>query len=215
MDAYLAQQEPDEALAVYRHLAEALPKNPQIPMMMGIVWGEQGKHAQARAAFEKSLQIAPDYLPVIQQLIDLDLAEKKYKDADALVQEQINKNPKAAEPWELQAKIDVIQTNMTRASADLLKAIDLNPDLPNPADHAGPEVYVVSKQYAPALQKLNDLVSRTNDASAYMQIGAIQEQIKKFDLARDAYEKVLTINPLLYPGAQQSGLHRCRLFGQN
>ena len=114
------------------------------------------------------------------------------------MQEQINKNPKAAEPWELQAKIDVTQTNMTRASADLLKAIDLNPDLPNPYIMLA-QVYVASKQYAPALQKLNDLVSRTNDASAYLQIGAIQEQIKKFDLARDAYEKVLTINPRSTP----------------
>lgn len=197
-DAYLAQQEPDPALAVYRQLTELAPKNPQIPMMMGIVLGEQGKHSQARNAFEKSLQIAPDFLPVVQQLIELDLAEAKYKDATAVVQEQMKRNPKAAEPWELLARIDMARTNTTQAADDLLRAINLNPDLPNPYLLLA-QVYVSTKAYEPALAKLNDLVSRTNDTAGYLQIGAIQEQLKKFDLARDAYEKVLTFNPKSIP----------------
>ena len=61
------------------------------------------------------------------------------------------------------------------------------------------QVYVRGKNYQEALQKLNALVARTNDASAYLQIGGIHEQLKEYDAARDAYEKVLTINPNSIP----------------
>jgi tetratricopeptide (TPR) repeat protein len=197
-DAYLAQQEPDSAVAVYHNLAEAMPKNPEIPVMMGSVLAGQGKNSQARAAFEKSLELAPDYTPAVTQLIDLDMTERKYTDAAALTQQQINKNPKAAEPWEILANIDLEQKNMARAETDLLKAIDLNPDLPNPYLLLA-KVYVASDKYQDALQKLNALVARTNDTSAFMQIGAIQEQLKQFGAARDAYEKVLAVNPQSAP----------------
>jgi tetratricopeptide (TPR) repeat protein len=193
-DAYLEQQRPDYALSVYRNLAAALPKNPQIPLRMGIVLAEQHSDSEARAAFEKCLELDPDFVPAVEQLVNLDLAEKKYKDATAVAQQQIDKNPKAAEPWELLARVDMAQNNPARAAADLTKAIELDPDLPSPYLLLA-QVYVHSKEYDQALQKLNSLVGRTNDASAYLQIGAIHEELKQFDAARDAYEKVLTINP--------------------
>ena len=192
-DAYLAQQKPDSALAVYRNLSAAMPKNPQIPLLMGVVLAGQGKDSEARAAFEKSLELAPDYMPAVQQLIHLDLAGHKYKDATALAQALIKKTPKAAEPWEILAKIDAAQTNLARAETDLLKAIDLNPDLPSPYLLLA-QVYVRADKNQEALQKLNTLVTRTNDIPAFMQIGAIQEKLNHFDAARDAYEKVLSIN---------------------
>ncbi len=192
-DAFLAQQKPDSAIAVYRNLAEAMPKNPQIPLLMGVVLAGQRKDSEARAAFEKSLELAPDYMPAVLQLINLDLAGHNYKDATALAQAQINKTPEAAEPWEILAKIDMAQTNMAHAETDLLKAIDLNPDLPSPYLLLA-QVYVTSDKYQEALQKLNALVARTNDVPASLQIGAIHEKLKQFDAARDAYEKVLSIN---------------------
>jgi tetratricopeptide (TPR) repeat protein len=192
-DAYLAQQKPDSAIAVYRSLAGALPKNPQIPLLMGGVLAGQRKDSEARAAFEKCLELAPDYLPAVQQLIHLDLAAHNYKDATALAQAQITKSPKAAEPWQILARIDVAQTNLARAETDLLKALDLNPDLPGSYLMLA-DVYVATGNNQEALQKLNALVARTNDAPAYLQIGAIHEKLKQYDQARDAYEKVLTIN---------------------
>lgn len=196
--AYQADQKPDMAVAVYQRMAQGMPKNPQLPMLMGMVLVSERKNAEARAAFEKALEMKPDYLPDAEQLIDLDLTEGRFKDAMALVQTQIAKNPKAAEPWELKAKIYVVETNMNEAEASLLKAIDLNPDLPNPYLLLA-QVYVSSGKEQDALKKLTSLVGRTNDAPAYLQIGAIHEKLKDFAAARDAYEKVLTINPRSSP----------------
>ena len=192
-DAYMAEQQPDSALAIYHEMSHSLPKNPQIPLLMGIVLAGEHEDGKARAAFEKSIELAPDYMPAVQQLISLDVAEHKYSDATALAQKQIDKHPQAAELWEVQAKIDLEQTNMARAESNLLKAIELNPNLPSPYLLLA-KVYVHSNKNQEALQKLNALVDRTNDAAAYLQIGAIHEQQKEFEAARDAYEKVLTIN---------------------
>jgi tetratricopeptide (TPR) repeat protein len=192
-DAYLAQRQPDNALAVYRNLAETLPKSPQIPLLMGVVLAEQHKFAEARVAFEKSMGLTTNNIGAVEQLINLDIAEHKYKDATALAQAQIDKTPKAAEPWELQAKIDLGQTNLDRAEKDLLKAIDLNPDLPAPYLLLA-QVYAGSHKNQEALQKLNALVERTNSAPAYLQIAAIHEQFKEYEPASVAYEKVLSID---------------------
>jgi tetratricopeptide (TPR) repeat protein len=193
-EAYLQEQKPESAIAIYRNLSEDLPKNPKIPLLMGIVLAGQGKNSEARAAFEKSLELRPDYMPAVQQLINLDLAGHQYNEATALAQAQISKNPKAAELWEILAKIDVTQTNMARAETELLKAIDLNPDLPGPYLLLA-HVYVHGDKYQDALQKLNALAARTNAAPAFMQIAAIHDKLKQFEAARDAYEKVLSINP--------------------
>jgi tetratricopeptide (TPR) repeat protein len=192
-DAYLARQRPEAALAVYRNLAAALPKNPQIPLFMGVVLALQHKNAEARAAFEKALELAPDYMAAAEQLINLDLAEHKYPEATAVAREEILKAPKAGEPWELLAKTDFAQANAAGAEADLLKAIELNPALPKPYLSLA-EVYGATGKYEEALQKLNALAARTNDASVFVKIGAIRSRMNQFDAARQAYQKALAIN---------------------
>jgi tetratricopeptide (TPR) repeat protein len=191
-DAYLAQQRPDAAIAVYRNVAQAMPANPQIQFILGLALAGPRKLPEARAAFEKSLQIAPDYLPAAEQLINLDLAGHNYKEATALAQAQIGKSPKAAEPWELMARIDLAQTNAARAETNLLKAIQLNPDLPKPYILIA-EVYCATDKYEEALQKLNGFVARTNDVTALLEIAAIHEKLKQFDAAGEAYEKALSV----------------------
>jgi tetratricopeptide (TPR) repeat protein len=197
-DAYLAEQKPESALAVYRNLAEAFPKSPQVRLLMGMILAGQRKITEARAAFETCLELQPDYLQAVEQLIDLDLAEHKYNDATALAEAQISRTPAAAEPWEILAKIDVAQRNLAHAETALLKAIELNPDLPSSYLLLA-QVYVQGTNYEPALQKLNALVSRTNDAPAFLEIGAIHDELKHFEPASDAYEKVLKLNPHSIP----------------
>ena len=74
--AYLAQQKRDQALAVYRQMTELFPKDPQPPFLMGVILLGQGQQQEARKAFEKSVEISPDYLPAIEKLVDLDIAAK-------------------------------------------------------------------------------------------------------------------------------------------
>src|SRR5215472_12924636 len=195
--AYLAQQKSDQALAVYRHMTELFPNDPQPSFLIGSVLLGQGQLADARKAFEKSNEISPDYLPAVERLVDLDIADKQYAPAMDRVQKLIDKHPKLASLWGLRAKIYLAQRDFAHAEPDLLKAIDLNPKLES-AYQLLAQLYVASNRQEEAIAKLTAFVDNNKGAQAapaLLQLGMINEQLKHFDAARDAYEKLLAVAP--------------------
>ena len=192
--AYLAQQKSDQAAAVYRQMTELFPKDPQPSFLLGNVLLRQGQQAEARKAFEKSHEISPDYLPAVERLMDLDIATQQYAPAMDRVQKLIDKDPKLAQPWTLRAKIYLAQQNFVHAEPDLLKAIDLDPKL-EPAYELLAQLYVASNRSEEAIAKLTAFVEQNKTVPALMQLAMINERLKHFDAARDAYEKLLTVAP--------------------
>src|SRR5215467_6882448 len=195
--AYLALGKRDQALAVYRHMTELFPNDAQPSFLIGSVLLGQGQLADARKAFEKSNEISPDYLPAVERLVDLDLADKQYAPAMDRVQKVIDKDPKLAQPWALRAKIYLAQQDFAHAEADLLKAIELDPRL-EPAYQLLTQLYVASNRQEEAIAKLTAFVENNKGAPAapaLLQLATIQERLKHYDAARDAYEKVLTVAP--------------------
>jgi len=195
--AYLALGKRDQALAVYRHLTELFPNDAQPSFLVGSVLLGQGQLADARKAFEKSNEVSPDYLPAVERLVDLDIADKKYAAAMDRVQKVIDKDPKLASPWGLRAKIYLAQQDFAHAEPDLLKAIELDPKL-EVAYQLLAELYVASNRQEEAIAKLTAFVENNKGAPALpalMQLAMIQERLKHFEAARDAYEKVLTVAP--------------------
>ena len=197
--AYTSQGNIDQAIAVYRRMQPLFPKNPQIPWVMSTLLARQNKPAEARKACDQSLEIAPDFLPPLEGLVDLDLADKNPQAALDRVNKQLERRPSVPELVLLQAKIYLAQKDFSRAEAALLKAIQLGPDL-RTSYLLLAQLYVASNKAQQALDKLNSFVARTNDAPALMQIGIIQESLKNYPAARDAYEKVLAVNPA-FPAA--------------
>src|SRR5262245_34820289 len=195
--AYLAQQKSDKALAVYRQMTELFPKDPRPSFLIGSLLLGQGQQAEARKAFEKSNEISPDFLPAVERLVDLDIADKQYAAGIDRVQKVIDKDPKLAQPWALRAKIYLAQRDFAHAEPDLLKAIDLDPNL-EPAYQLLAQLYVASNRQDEAIAKLTAFVDKNKSAQAapaLMQLAMIQEQLKHFDAARDAYERLLTVAP--------------------
>jgi tetratricopeptide (TPR) repeat protein len=195
--AYLAQRKSDKALAVYRHMTELFPNDPQPSFLIGSVLLGQGQRADARKAFEKANEISPDYLPAVERLVERDIADKQYAPAMDRVQKVIDKDPKLASLWGLRAKIYLAQQDFTHAEPDLLKAIELDPKL-EVAYQLLAQLYVASNRQEEAIAKLTAFVENNKGAPAVpalMQLATIQERLKHFDAARDAYEKVLTVAP--------------------
>jgi tetratricopeptide (TPR) repeat protein len=224
-DAHIVQNRPDDAIAVLRQLTQVLPKEPQAPLILGILLARQGRASDARQAFEKALEITPDSVMVIEQIVDLDLVEKQYLRAAERVKRQIAKSPKDAEPWLLDAKIEVAQANeavniekaktnappalrfanvpaamphVDQAEKALLKAIELDPASRAPYLILG-QLYVASNKHQQALDRLNNLAAKTNEVTALMQIGLIHEAMTNYPAACEAYEKVIAVNPNFTP----------------
>ena len=196
--AYGAQQKWDDALAVYRRMTELFPQDQQPSFMSGSILLQQRQPAEARKAFEKAVEIAPGYLPAIERLVDLDLAEQQYASALARVQMLIVKDPKAAQPLAMRGKIYLAQRDYTHAEADLSKAIELDPKL-EPAYLLLTQLYVATNKQDQAIAKLNAFVEKNKDVAALMQLGLLQQGQKHFDAARDAYEQLLSVNPNFAP----------------
>jgi len=195
--AYLAQRKSDQALAVYRQMTELFPKDPRPSFLIGSVLLGQRQQADARKAFEKSNEISPDYLPTVERLVDLDIADKQYAAAMDRVQKVIDKDPKLAQPWAHRAKIYLAQQDFAHAESDLLKAIELDPKL-EPAYQLLAQLYVASNRQEEAIAKLTAFVENNKEAPAapaLLQLGIINGQLKHFDAARDAYEKLLAVAP--------------------
>ena len=192
--AYLAQQKQDQSYAVYRQMTELFPKDPQPSFLMGSVLLGQGQRAEARKAFEKSYEISPDYLPTVESLVELDIAAQQFAAAIDRVQKLIDKEPKLAQPWGMRGKIYLGQGNFSQAEADLLKAIDLDQKL-EPAYAWLAQLYVASNRQEEAIAKLTAYVEKNKTVPALMQLAMINEQLKHFDAARDAYESLLSVAP--------------------
>ena len=200
--AYLAQRQPNKALAVYRRMTELFPKDPQPAFLIGrmLLAGRQPPEA-ARKEFEKSISISPDYLPAIETMVDLDIADKRYAAAMDRVQGLIDKDPKQAPAWAVRGKIYLAQRDFTHAEADLLKAIELDPKL-EVAYVLLSQLYIASNRQDQAIAKLNAFVEKYKDDQArtlpaLLQLAMLQQSLKNFSGARDAYEKLLAASPNL------------------
>jgi tetratricopeptide (TPR) repeat protein len=192
--AYLAQQLREPALRILRQMTELFPTDPQPWHLIGTVLLTQNQSAEARKAFEKSAEVAPDFLGATEQVVNLDITDKQYAAALDRVQKQIDRDPKIAQPWALRGKIHLAHLDFARAEADLLKAIEIDPQI-EPAYLLLAQLYVATNKQNEAIAKLTAFVQQRKDVSALMELGAIQQELKNYPAARDAYEQLLTISP--------------------
>ncbi|HUA67817.1 MAG TPA: tetratricopeptide repeat protein [Candidatus Saccharimonadales bacterium] len=194
-EAYRAQGALDGAIQIYQGLEQAYPQSAQIPVLLGAAFLQQNQNAAARAEFEKALQLAPDYLPALEQLVNLDLVDKQYAVALQQVQQRVEKNPKTAALQILLGKILAAQGDTNQAEAVLSKAISLQPD-----DQAAyllrAQLYDATGQSQKAVADLQTaLAKEPKDVAALMLMGGILNSEKDYEGARDAYEKLLALTP--------------------
>ena len=193
--AYSSQKNLDDAAAVYQRMMPLFATNRVVPFLLGDILLKQSKYSEARTAFEKSLVLSPGYYPAVEQLVILDLGDKQFGSALDRVKSQIAKTPVAGEPWILLANVHRAQRKSAEAEADLLKAIELDPNLQS-AYMLLAQIYVDSNRQHEALEKLKAFVVKNpKDQATLMQIGMLQEGMTNYPAARDTYEKLISLNP--------------------
>ena len=199
MEAYRSVDRLDEAAAVVRQQITVSPQNPQAYYLLGVILRQQGKTDEARQAFENTLELAPDNLLPIDQLIQLDLAGKNFESATQRVQVHLQKTPNSPGFHFLAGKIYVAQGAWDRAEAELLKALELDPNYPS-AYELLISAYVTANKLPQAVSQLQTYLSKNpDDSRALMSLGMIYSKQKDSLKARDAYERVLTKNPEFVP----------------
>lgn len=91
---YLRNKDLDRALDAAKAFAVKHPKDPMSQQLIGDVHLVRSERAAARAAFERALELNPNYLPAITKLVGLDLGEKKYAEARKRFEDLSAREPK-------------------------------------------------------------------------------------------------------------------------
>jgi Flp pilus assembly protein TadD len=67
-NVYAAMKAPEKAIARFRQAAGVAPKSPAPHMMLGVILEQQGRLAEARAAYEKALGLDSRFAPAANNL---------------------------------------------------------------------------------------------------------------------------------------------------
>ncbi len=193
--AYQAQGNLDDAMAIYRAVERQFPENTQTPYYRGMILREQSRLPEARAAFERAARLNPDSSLWLEELVQLDIAEKKYAAARLRLAPIVAKNPHSAEPLLLLAKVFAAERNATETEATLHRAIAAQPENPAPYLLLA-HLYIDSNRYEKAVENLQTLLTKTpRDVEALTLLAVLYHAHNQYAAARDAYEKLLAASP--------------------
>jgi tetratricopeptide (TPR) repeat protein len=137
----------------------------------------------------------------LSHLVALDLAARQADVALARVTKQIAIAPESAAHRMVLSQVHLARNENRAAEAALLKAAELDPRLTGPYLGLG-QLYARTGRHEEALAKLNGaLKSNPQDPGLLMSSGIVHELMGDIPKAREAYEKVLAINPRFAPAA--------------
>lgn len=194
-EAYRLRGTPVDALRTYREMAKAFPKDAKPPYMTGLLLRQQGKFAEAHKSYEASLALNPDFLPAIDEIIELDIAQSNHKEALSRIETYVQKYSDKPMPLLLQAKVLNALKKFPEAEAALQKAIQIDPEFIL-AQRFLVQFYTGTKQHTNAIQRLEGMAQKNpNDSTTLLQLSLLYEATSDFQKARAHYEKVLAIKP--------------------
>ena len=198
---HLAARDPIRAATTARALIKAAPREPRGPYLLGVALLAQGKRTEAGDEFARALTLSPGFVEPLSQLVSLDLAARQSDVALARVTKQIPIVPGSAAHQMLLGQVHIARNESRAAETALLKAAELDPRLTGPYLALG-QLYAQTGRHEEALAKLTEARrSNPQDLGLVMASGIIHELTGDIPKAREAYEKVLAINPRFAPAA--------------
>ena len=187
---------------MFSELHAKAPDNVEVLGSLGLTYMAMQLEPKAKQTFEKLLVIQPDNAKAFTFL--LQLAQKNGTAKEELIkmtQAQIEKAPKSGGMQILLANLYLSANQPDKALEIYNKAQELDPDNPQPYAMSA---MILTKQGKTdqAITEYRDLLAKQPKAlGAYMGLGSIYEQTGKPELAKEAYEKALTVKADFAPAA--------------
>lgn len=189
----------DEAANLIQEQIKQSPKAAAAYYLLGLILEQQGKLPEARQAFEKSAELAPDNPTSLDRLVELEIASKAFAAGEQRVDQLLQKQPNSAAGHYLKGKLSFAQNNFDSAQAELLKSIDLDPNFTRAYDLLGPTL-TQTKKLSDSLNQMKAVLAKNpNDVAALSIAGMIDAKLGDYDKARAGYEKILTLKPDFVP----------------
>jgi len=185
----------DKALAAVQSLEKAQPDNPQVANLKGAVYMIKGDNASARAAFEKSVSLKPDFFPAVTNLARLDLQDKKPEAAKQRFEKLLEKDKNNAAAMGALGDLAVVAKRNDEATSWYEKASAATPDAVAPALKLGVH-YLINKQEQKALTLARKYqTANPTNADLLELLGQAQVTTKDVAGALETYSKLAAILP--------------------
>lgn len=196
--AHHAAGDTAQCLAILRSYAQAFPKAHDGHYFSARVLAQVGQNEEARRALERCAELAPDFWPAAELLVNEDLVAMRTDAAKTRAQALLEKFPAQSAPLMLDAKVALQERDEKRAEARLQKAIELAPNDPQAYVFLA-RVYLASQQPQQAVSTMAALAEKKNEARTFMQLGVLNGSLGHHEAARVAYEKALAVDPKFVP----------------
>ena len=194
-DGYRALGRLEEAAALFREELNITPQSAGDHFLLAVTLRQENKNAEARSEFEKVVELTPDNWRAVDQLVEMDVAEKQYDAATQRVRHYFQTKPDGAAGHFMLGKIHAPQHHWAEAESELQKAIDVDPNFSS-AYESLISVYAAQRKLPQAIAELETSAKRQpDDPRILFVLALLYEQMHDYEKARDAYEKVLTIKP--------------------
>jgi len=185
----------DDAEAVIRDQVRLAPQDPQPHTALGLTLRQAKRNDEARQAFEKAAELAPDNLWLVDQLVELDLLDKHFDAARQRIRRQFQKTPDSPAAHFFEGKIRAAEGKWDLAEAELQRTLQLDSNFSSAYDLLV-QTYLATNKLPQAVSQLQGLLSKNpNNTPTLMTLALVYDRMKDFPKARDAYEKLLSIEP--------------------
>jgi tetratricopeptide (TPR) repeat protein len=185
----------DDAEAVIRDQVRVAPQDPQPYTALGLTLRQARRNDEARQAFEKAAELAPDNLWLVDQLVELDLLDKHFDSARQRIQRHFQKTPDSPSAHFLEGKILIAEGKWDLAVAELQKTLQIDPNFSSAYDLLVQAYFATNKLPQAVSQLQAELSKKPDDETALMTLALAYERMKDFPKARDTYERLLSIEP--------------------
>lgn len=192
---YLRKQEYDKALSAITALERRDAKNPLVQNMKGGILLSKHDLAGARAGFEQALALDPSYLPALENLAQMDLAEKKPEQARQRYEAALAKDKKNVGLMTALARLAAGQNNNAEAVRWLERATAEHPEALTPALLLA-NLYQRSGAKEKALKLAQTLLtSHPADPDALALLAQIQVANGNYETGLENYSKLAGLQP--------------------
>ena len=193
--AYKAMGQLDQASSIYAELAQQYPNHPELRAYIGFIHAQQGRPAEARKLYEEALKISPYYFPATEELIDLDIKEKKLTEARKRADDLLVLHTNAPGAMIIAAKV-ALATGDTNNAMRMLKEVSQKMPEASGVYALMAQIESASGNNKNAIEQFKQTVERNpKSPAANLQLALAYDREADYANARKQYELVVKLNP--------------------
>lgn len=194
LDAMRAMGRLEEAVESIRKQVAAAPERVELHRLLGLVLLQAQKPDEARKSLERSLELTPGFLPIVAELVALELREKNFAGAMRRVQAELARSPEPAVRF-LEARVLSAEGRWDQAETVLLKVLEEEPQMIAAYDLLA-DGYVARASSSAVLARMDEyLARRPGELQVVLMAGRVYTRLQQYAKARASYEAHLTVRP--------------------